>query len=201
MDNVVLFRSLRKLTVPLQKKFHCQVLCHDQFYPSYMLTAPNIEKIFVINTDSYTGPGEHWVLLYQNPKGLEFFDSYGMPAEMYNINLPKGYIRNDRLLQSVLSDVCGHHVLYYITQRLKTCGSMDEVLKYWYTKQPEVNDNMVHAFTRSRYCRDIKDGRGSKGGGTHCCQPCYKVLESRNLMEKIRKHVYDRALTNKRIVL
>jgi hypothetical protein len=76
---------------------------------------------FAINTDPSHRPGKHWVLFIACQKAdgvhLEYFDSYGMPMELYRdlydscsnkglLPLIKQY--NTLMLQDVSTTVCGY---------------------------------------------------------------------------------------------
>jgi hypothetical protein len=88
---------------------------------------------FVVNTDQSNGPGEHWLAVYFDVNGnAEFFDSYGYSPEMYGMvdfllnNSRKGYIRNNKRLQSSVTFVCGAYCVYFLMMK---CSGVKEWLQ------------------------------------------------------------------------
>lgn len=77
----------------------------------------------IVNTDPGTLPGTHWTSVYIFHDGrAEFFDSMGtfpdLPVKRYlNHNAERGWKWNTRVVQSVVSDVCGLHCVYYLLAR------------------------------------------------------------------------------------
>lgn len=73
---------------------------------------------YILNTDPASEPGTHWVAVYHDSASapVEFFDSYGDPPQKYGFEL-KRYVYNVHSLQSEVSDVCGHHCVYFLCQR------------------------------------------------------------------------------------
>jgi hypothetical protein len=73
---------------------------------------------YVVNTDPSTEPGSHWVAFYHSsPTNAEFFDSYGQAPSAYGINVVCT-LWNQRAIQQIDSDVCGHHCVSYVVHRL-----------------------------------------------------------------------------------
>jgi hypothetical protein len=90
---------------------------------------------FAVNTDPSHRPGKHWVLFIgcrtasanQNEAfHLEYFDSYGMPMELYrdlhDSCLHKGLLPlikqyNTVMLQDVKTSVCGHYCVLFANLR------------------------------------------------------------------------------------
>ena len=75
-------------------------------------------RLFIVNTDDSTGPGEHWVLVFftgQN-RGI-YFDFYGLDVmdtriqDFINKNC-LSYVYNKRPLQGFFSHTCGHFCIY-----------------------------------------------------------------------------------------
>ena len=72
----------------------------------------------ISNTDPHDLPGTHWVAMYFTSPGIsEFFDSYGFPPEVYEMEdyiLRNVTMYNDLPLQGLTSDVCGDYCLFYL---------------------------------------------------------------------------------------
>ena len=90
-------------------------------YPSDMIPE-TWEKpaALVFNTDNSKKPGSHWVATYVDEKSCGFyFDSYGIkpcvPDHVLRLRKNCKKLRhNDRQLQSVSSDVCGHFCIMFL---------------------------------------------------------------------------------------
>jgi hypothetical protein len=90
---------------------------------------------FAVNTDPSHRPGKHWVLFIgcrtssanaNESFHLEYFDSYGMPMELYrdlyDSCLHKGLLPlikqyNTVMLQDVKTSVCGHYCVLFANLR------------------------------------------------------------------------------------
>jgi len=90
---------------------------------------------FAVNTDPSHRPGKHWVLFIgcrtasanaNEAFHLEYFDSYGMPMELYrdlyDSCLHKGLLPlikqyNTVMLQDVKTSVCGHYCVLFANLR------------------------------------------------------------------------------------
>ena len=75
-------------------------------------------SLAIVNCCNADREGIHWLAICQEDDDtLEFFDSFGLPPDMYNLteNLPEttAISYNSRQLQSYYSEVCGHYCLYY----------------------------------------------------------------------------------------
>lgn len=108
---------------------------------------PRRPLILVANTDPHTKNGEHWVCLYIDNHG-EYFDSFGeMPSEIFHRYMDKfcsTWLKNSVKIQSVLSAMCGHHVVTYAL--MKMLGhSLHEIINM-YTDDTAVNDMISHNF-------------------------------------------------------
>lgn len=80
---------------------------------------------FIVNTDSHTEPGEHWVAIYLLDGISEYFDPFGFPPlhrstqRFMNENSPNGYIYNCRTIQDASSTQCGKFCLLFLKRRMK----------------------------------------------------------------------------------
>ena len=78
-------------------------------------------KFYIINTDTKSGPGEHWVAVYLTAKNLYFYDSFSRSAKKITPLLVKRFqhrhiISSDQKDQEQrgLSEVCGVLCLSWI---------------------------------------------------------------------------------------
>lgn len=109
--------------------------------------------LYILNTDTSAGPGEHWcVVFFENQKG-EFFDPFGEPPETYDFpNLlssrsVKNLEYNPIQVQSLTSTTCGHHCIFYALNRCRG-SSMKEILKMYDLTNKAKNDDMVYNFVK-----------------------------------------------------
>ena len=105
-------------------------------------------RLFIVNTDDSTGPGEHWVLVFftgQN-RGV-YFDSYGLDVmdtriqDFINKNC-SSYVYNKRPLQGFFSYTCGHFCIY-VGRRLARGFSLRRALSEFRTFNTYYNDSLV----------------------------------------------------------
>lgn len=108
---------------------------------------------FIANTHENYKQGEHWVaFFFKSKKSLpEYFDSYGLPPlkrSFYSFLKQQKkdlkYQYNKKVLQSVMSNVCGQYTIYYIFQKCKG-KSLRRILKDFSDKS-EINDLCVKEF-------------------------------------------------------
>ena len=120
-------------------------------YPVTVCTADNIRKrrgSFVIaNTDTYGGPGKHWVVFYFPKRGpYEFFDSIGNSPESYGVGfekiLDKKYLMYNGQLQQTSSNVCGLYCAYYVIRRSRG-RTMKNIVHEFNPFNKRQNDRLV----------------------------------------------------------
>src|SRR5215813_9796579 len=95
----------------------------------------------IVNLDSVTGPGTHWVCYYNDPtkEYTEYFDSFGLPppeeVKKYLKTSGKNYvIYNSSQLQKNNSVLCGYYCMKYIVDRNKNMSQYDVL--YSFTNTP-----------------------------------------------------------------
>ena len=119
---------------------------------------------FIVNTHENNKPGEHWVaFFFKSYKGIpEYFDSYGFPP------YKKGFIRfllnqqrrdlkyyyNNKIVQSLFSDLCGQHTIYYVFQRSN--GRTFQSILQDFTDDTFLNDLFVKRFVERMYMKKSK---------------------------------------------
>lgn len=89
------------------------VYCRDELPTANAMQG----KWFIVNLDSHTGPGTHWVLVYNcRPELCVYFDSYGCepPIEVkkFMVDTNKECEYNEYQLQQLGSTQCGWWCMY-----------------------------------------------------------------------------------------
>jgi hypothetical protein len=109
--------------------------------------------LFILNTDVYNGPGEHWcVLIIFNKSRGEFFDSYGNAPSFFGFDHLfephcKNIKHNTVRLQG-LEPVCGHHCLYYALNRARGTTLNQLLNKFYSVDNLKFNDRLVYKFVK-----------------------------------------------------
>jgi hypothetical protein len=116
---------------------------------------PNIDRkkaMYVLNTDSSSGKGEHWCLVFFDGVSEEFFDPVGMPPSFHGferlLDQRKGVkkrIYNATILQNIFGITCGAHCLFFGFHRCRGY-SMNAILKLYEPANVAKNDKMVTDF-------------------------------------------------------
>lgn len=142
------------------------ILSHDKHTKKYFLDVfpsdhlpRKIKKYpacFVVNVDSSSEPGSHWVAFYlPTSKKLEFFDSYGNATTYFDGPISKFASRfpqvtyNPLVLQSNVTAVCGQYCIYYLYSRCRDV-SLKKFLSSFVTKHM-CNDQRVYNFVSKRF--------------------------------------------------
>lgn len=109
---------------------------------------------FIVNTDPSWKPGTHWLAIYiDENRNVEFFDSYGRPAQMYTSvfkfikHMAPGFRANSRQLQGTLSSTCGQFCLYFLVWRNRGV-SFSEIMNS-FSMRLDSNDILVTTFVNS----------------------------------------------------
>lgn len=113
---------------------------------------------FVANVDPSSQPGSHWIAFYFDGKQQgEFWDSYGQPPEIYSSDIvdflnnnSKRWTKNNRMLQSLDSNVCGQFCIYYLVHRCRGF-SMNSIVSRFDKKNTRLNDAIVFEFVHRHY--------------------------------------------------
>lgn len=94
---------------------------------------PDIQKFpacFIVNFDTFYEKGSHWVAVdCVNKNVVEYFDSFGRPPKTEVLEKFKVVSFNKKVLQSMITDTCGHFCLFYL---IKKCQgfSMYEIVSF-----------------------------------------------------------------------
>ena len=105
--------ELYMLSDPYIREVYGGVVAYDQL-PILVVSRP---RIFIVNTEPISEPGDHWIVLYFDHNVCEHFDSSGsVPRTTYMpyifVNSVKFMYNNERL-QHYNSDTCGLFCLFY----------------------------------------------------------------------------------------
>jgi hypothetical protein len=116
---------------------------------------PNLpsQSLAIVNCCNKNLTGLHWLALYKEGDVLEFFDTYGLHPNMYNLmgKLPQyNYlIYNHKRVQSLNSNVCGQYCLffcYYKSRGFLTDDIMDRFGNDFVSNDNFVRDNISQIY-------------------------------------------------------
>ena len=76
----------------------------------------------IINMDDFGSLGTHWVCCWPGKKGMEYFDSFGMPPPLeWEKEIAwlghKNFLHNDNQIQAVRSVRCGYYCPLFLNER------------------------------------------------------------------------------------
>jgi len=117
--------------------------CRDQLPPIHKRPC-----VIISNTDPCSKPGQHWVAMNFKRDGTgEYFDSFGYPPlsedliNHLNLYCPSGWKYNNRIFQSIDSNVCGLYCILYVKRK---CTSK----KFYnlFTRDSLLNDALVQLY-------------------------------------------------------
>ena len=107
-------------------------------YPADKLPKTRIERyrwLLVVNCCPSNYRGEHWVAVFSENEQLEFFDSFGLPPDVYegvvSFLRAQGWPEefdatyNDEQIQSIDSDACGHYCILFCHFRARGVAYAD----------------------------------------------------------------------------
>jgi hypothetical protein len=100
---------------------------------------------FIVNTDTSSGPGKHWVAFYYNASGeATFFDSFGFPPVYYGFEdyLEKSSTKwqyNKVKVQHLLSSTCGYYTVFFILLMSRDLD-LNEVISFFSSDKFLLND-------------------------------------------------------------
>jgi len=136
-----------------------------QGFCTYDIPLPkNFQKpaIFLLNTDKWFGPGEHWcVANFVSDEICEFFDSFGNPPCYYNFDKNmykhvKHIVHNSFRVQGS-QPTCGHHCLFFVLFRYYGYDAsfiLNTLLTHTNLDDLERNDRIVFNYIK-KYFGDI----------------------------------------------
>jgi len=111
-------------------------------------TLPEKPHLLVVNTDPSNRPGRHWICMFVEDDYGEYFDSFGQPPtanfERYLNRHCRSWTFNNKQLQSVISQFCGHYCIFYCIRRSRGVDMRKIVSSF--TADTALNDVLVHRF-------------------------------------------------------
>lgn len=120
-------------------------------FPSDKIPNPCSLGFYIVNLDTSTEPGSHWICLKIGKFQNEFFDSYGFAPKLnvFKKRLGKNYIFNTKKLQHEFSTTCGQWCLFYIffASRGK---QMKEIFSQFSSRHKYANDVHVKNFVSQK---------------------------------------------------
>jgi hypothetical protein len=112
---------------------------------------PSLNKYpagIIVNTDPSNKPGEHWVAIYIDKKGVGFyFDSFGMKPLQKSIvlfmqaNCPNGWDYNNVTFQSANALSCGAYCVTFI--KVMCSGKTAKYFIHMFSRKTNLNDVMA----------------------------------------------------------
>lgn len=112
-------------------------------------------SLYVINTARDDSSGEHWCAAYFSKSGnAEFWDSFGNPPDIFQFSNfmdknSRTVTYNSAQLQGNSSMTCGGFCVYFSLYRSRGVKMRDIISRF--TKNKNVNDNMIREFMYKRY--------------------------------------------------
>ena len=87
----------------------------DVFLKDTLPGHPYTVKCGIVNFNTHSQPGSHWVCYYRNKDQIIYFDSYGQITPVEEFDRGKEVIqRNADIVQAPNTVVCGHICLYVL---------------------------------------------------------------------------------------
>lgn len=145
MDGLTIDTNLRKCLIT--KEFY-RGICSINTIPVLKFVKP---CFVVVNTDIAEGDGTHWIVLFFiRSNYIEIFDSLGQrPKEAYGHHFitymkKQGptveFVYIQQRLQSLDSNVCGAHCLFFCYKKCKRKLSLSTLVNRYYLPDTNFND-------------------------------------------------------------
>lgn len=107
---------------------------------------PRYPCCFILNTDSASKEGEHWLAIFYDQDGnAEFFDSYGQHPSQYRLEsyleqTSRGWTYNKKQLQHYFSIYCGHYCCLFLMFRCNNYTLNEFLSKF---SNCQLNNDMI----------------------------------------------------------
>ena len=110
------------------KSYHCMEL--EEYFWETLFLKRKIKQCGILNLDSSSGYGTHWVMWFKNGKDKFYFDSYGVqpPSELIAY-LTSPIFHNSERVQQTGGVFCGHLCLFALKQ-LSFGNNLQAVINY-----------------------------------------------------------------------
>jgi hypothetical protein len=157
MNGLSLDRYLKQCAIT--KPYYAGVYAIDTV-PSLSGSNKTLPRFYLVNTDRAEGPGEHWIILfYVSSNFLEIFDSMGQSPQAYDKCLAASFSGTPGLivsytnkrLQSLSSNVCGAHCLFFAYKKCQQKQSLASLLIRYYVNDTQYNDCNVLCFAKRKF--------------------------------------------------
>ena len=113
----------------LLKRYHCMDL-EGYFLRDTLSKKPKLNECGILNLDSSSDDGTHWVMWFKNGRDKFYFDSYGVqpPSELIAYLMSPIFYNSERVQQK--GEVfCGHLCLFSLKQ-LSLVNNLQAVINY-----------------------------------------------------------------------
>ena len=136
--------------------------CFKGVFPSDQLpyNAP-LPLNIIVNTDPSTKPGQHWVCVSINSRGLGYyFDSFGLPPlvkdifDFINARSTEGWSYNKRIIQDVTSITCGNYCVLYIIFKCNDL-TIEDFLSEFGHKAIDNDKKMLQVFKNFSFAKKL----------------------------------------------
>ncbi len=161
MNSKELLHALR--TCPVTRPFYRGVYPADVAIARHKHHRQYAPCMIIINTDNDGQEGEHWlVFFYQTKDHLDVFDPLGQApytypnlTDFFNSHSIGCIMFNSRQVQSLISNLCGAHCLFYCCKRCEVkdgrMKSMKTIISKYYSTNVDYNDCMVLNYINKKF--------------------------------------------------
>jgi len=158
MDGLTLDRALKSCSVT--RPYYKGIYSIDTVPPSLLRRAKTYPFFVIVNTGTAGTAGKHWlVYFYLNSRLVEIFDSLGQSPYAYGKHMKQFIVQNtnvkfnyvNKRLQSLKSNVCGAHCLFFAYKKCYKKLSLAVLVHRFYLDDPEYNDCRVLCFAKTRF--------------------------------------------------
>lgn len=124
------------------KKYFIGVFAKDELPKTI-----NYPASLILNSHESDKPGEHWMAIFYDQVGkAEFFDSYGIHPEFYNLtnylnSTSNSWTWNKKCVQGIFSNYCGYYCILFLLFKSRNY-SLDYFLKF-FNSNTSFNDKLI----------------------------------------------------------
>ena len=109
----------------------------------------------VVNLDKSTGPGTHWVGIYNAPnqKFVLYYDSFGVPPDTriqsFIRTSHKPFISLTHHLQDIYASSCGYYVMHFLHE-LNNGKTLGQYLSQWSLNDQKANEATLRKYFQNK---------------------------------------------------